>query len=117
MWELNKGSWYKWETENKEGYELVAKDGIAEDIHWGNRHELVASLINHGPHDDINLNKWGVQIHPADGGLVVIGYIHQDAFDSISAQAIADAALHENKDYEWWVANATEWFMKNTVSA
>jgi hypothetical protein len=97
MWELNHGSYYKLE-------------GDEEDKN------LVASLINHGPDDGVNPNTWGVQIHPADGGLVVIGHIPADMFSPEYGQAVADAALTENKPYDWWEANQMVWFLDHAVA-
>ena len=87
MWELNNGSYYKWDGD-----------------------KLHASLINHGDDDGLHPNTYGCQIHPADGGLIAIGYIPHSLFDHVRAEAICDSALRENKPYAWWVENHAQWW-------
>ena len=81
MWELNKsGDWFKFD------------DGV-----------LVASLIHHdAERDNHPRNRWVIQIHTVDDGLFVIGYVNDEDFDAVTAQAIADAALRENMTFEQW---------------
>jgi len=92
MWELNNGSYYNFEGD-----------------------ELFASIIKHRPDDGVHPDVYGCQIHPSDGGIVVIGYIPNDVFDHVRAQAICDAALSENMPFAWWVENAAQWWA-NEVS-
>lgn len=94
-WEEQKGSYYKWDDEN-----------------------LNASLIHHIPeHDGHPYERYSVQIHTSDGGLVVIGYIRIEHFDADVAQSLADLALSENQTYDWWIANATEWWMQHNIDS
>ena len=88
-WQLNNKSYYKWSEENE---------------------ELFASIIYHNEHDGAHQNQYGVQIHPTDGGIVVIGYINKQDFNPDSTKLIADRALAEQKTYDWWIKNYKEWW-------
>lgn len=96
MWELNRsGSYFKWE-------------GKGED------RDLVASLIHHiAERDGHPCDRWGVQIHTEDGGLVIIGYIPEADFDARAAQILADRALLKKASYERWLAAGSDWFNRN----
>ena len=99
MWELNNGSYYKWQDTR------------------GEHKDLVASLIHHGPEDGVNPHKWSVQIHPVDGGIVVVGYIRELHFDEDVAQALADLALAQNQTYDWWMVNGAKWWTEHNVNS
>lgn len=93
-WELNNGSYYKWND---------AKE------------KLEASIIYHSSQDGKHTNSYGVQIYTSDGSLLDIGYIAENNFHHLLAKGIADMALRENKDFEWWRENYRLWWQKNVV--
>lgn len=94
MWELNNGSYYKYE------------DG-----------ELTGSIIHHQEFDGRHPNQYEIQIHTSDGGLLAIGYIRDVEFNEILAKEICNMALRENKDFNWWIDNYGIWWQQNTVRA
>jgi len=77
--------------------------------------ELEASIIHHGKEDGVHPNMYGLQIYTSDGGLICLGYIPEESFDIQPATAIVNAALAENKDFKWWMANGDIWLAANVV--
>jgi len=93
MWQEQHRCYYKWDGE-----------------------ELTASLQHHTPERDNHpYERYGVQIHASDGGLVVIGYIAAEEFDPVLGKAICDMALAKEKDFDWWMENRFAWWVDNTA--
>lgn len=93
----------KWETYTESHY--LWDDG-----------ELVASLQHLTPERDNHPHeRWAVQIHTTDGGIVTPGYISAIDFKARGAHHLAELALAENQPYDWWMENGATWWESNKI--
>lgn len=75
--------------------------------------DLIGSIIHHDARDGVHPCTYGVQIHTSDGGLLAIGYIHEDDFDEDTAKSLCESAISMNMPFDWWIQNSHAWWRSN----